>query len=194
MKQYSDIGLLTLMREGDHRAFRVFFDKYWEKLFASVYSSLQDEDEAKDIVQDIFIQVWNSRDTIYLENSFEPFLFKSARNQVISLYRKKQVKLNKEDELIERLSRLDETDDHLLEKELNSLIDSELEKMPLFVKQCFQLSRKEGKSISEIAAQLSLSEQTVKNYISESLRRLRIQLKNHSIEYLALVLIISEQR
>jgi len=191
MQEILDSDLLRLIQKDDEIAFRVFYERYWERLYAHVYAALQDDDEAKDIVQDIFIQVWNNRATLYVENTFEPYLFKSAKNQVFSLYRNKKFKLDKEEELIERLGRLEETDDRLMEKELNTIIDAELDKMPVYVRLCYQLSRKEGKSIREIAEKLSLSEQTVKNYISESLRRLRIELKNHSIEYLTLVFVIS---
>lgn len=186
----TDSELIDSIRNGDHGAFEQLFDRYWDFLFAIIYRRLQDEDQTKDLVQDIFIYIWNNRKTIYAEPTLEPLLVRTARNQIVSLYRKEQVRLVGEHELLQKLSRMDETDDLLLSKEVGQLIDEELTKMPMNMRKCFQLSRKEGKTISEIALQLLLSEQTVKNNISEALKRLKTGLGTYHAEYLSSILLL----
>lgn len=186
----TDTELIDRIKNDDHGAFQQLFERYWDFLFAVIYRRLQDEDQTKDLVQDIFIHLWNNRRTLYATPSLEPLLVSSARNQIVSLHRKQQVRLMGEQELLYKIGRMEETDDMLLSKEIGQLIDEELVKMPLNMRRCFQLSRKEGKSITEIALELLLSEQTVKNNLSEALKRLRSGLGGYHAEYLSSLLLI----
>jgi RNA polymerase sigma-70 factor (ECF subfamily) len=90
---------------------------------------------------------------------------------------------------LETVKLSDGSDEQLLLKEVTQTVDAELSKMPVNMRQCFRLSRYEDKSIREIAAELKLSEQTVKNNISEALRRLRISVEQGSLIYLSVLVV-----
>lgn len=189
MKNSTDKELLDAIKGNDHAAFEVLFNRYWEYLFAIVYRRLNNRQEAQDIVQDIFIYIWNSRESLSVRTGLEPYLFTAAKNQLYSLYRRDKLRLARETELQYRTSGSSQTDQFVLFKEVDRLVTDELERMPVNVRRCFTLSREDGKSIREIAAELMLSEKTVKNNISDALKRLRIHLGSYSAETLSILLI-----
>ncbi|WP_111634502.1 RNA polymerase sigma factor [Pedobacter cryoconitis] len=184
----SDRELVKDMNEGDETAFQCLFDFHWDTLYAFVYRLINDEDQTKDILQNVFLEVWNKKDTLLIDDSILPYLYKIAKNDVMSLFRRNKVRLDGNDILIRNLKRSSATDDRIIAKQLQDVIDLELEKMPFNVRQCFQLSKYEHKSIREIALELTLSEQTVKNNISEALRRLRFCLNDSSLGYLSVLI------
>ena len=178
------------MRSGDESAFQHVFNRHWKQLFVYTCKLISDEDQAKDILQNAFIEIWTKKDTLIVEGSIMPYLISVTKNEVMSLYRKNKVRLAGDDLLIASLQRVNRPDEYLIANELQSAIDIELVKMPSNMRQCFQLSRYEEKSIRDIASELMLSEQTVKNNISEALRRLRNRLSRHDSGHLALGLLV----
>jgi len=188
MNTPSDKELLEAIKQDDHAAFEVLFNRYWDYLFGIVYRRLNDREETLDVVQDIFVYLWNSRASLSVKSGLEPYLFSAARNQLYSLYRRNQLRQAKE-EMQAVVSVPLEADGQLLFREVDRLVTDELQKMPDNVRRCFTLSREEGKSIREIAAELMLSEKTVKNNISDALKRLRLHLGSYSAETLSILLI-----
>ena len=189
MIQQSDKELLKQMASGDEQAFHLLFNRYWKNLFSFVYRLTKDESHTKDILQDVFLYCWNKRATIYAETSLLPYLITIARNNVMMAFRKDKIRLEGADVLLETIERYASVDEQLLFKELKNAVDNELLKMPFNMRSCFQLSRFEDKSIRDIAAELGLSEQTVKNNISEALRRLRHSAEYGSLLYLSLLIV-----
>lgn len=187
MIHQSDKELLQEIALGDELAFQMLFNRHWKALFSYVYRLTRDESHTKDILQDVFMYVWNNRETLYSAESFLPYLNTVARNNVMTAFRKDKIRLQGADVLLDNVGRSVAADDQLLLKEVKQSVDNELLKMPFNMRLCFQLSRYEDKSIRDIAAELKLSEQTVKNNISEALRRLRISVEQGSLIYLSLL-------
>lgn len=188
MNNRSDKELLLAMCSGDELAFQYIFDRYWQPLFSFVNRTINDEDQTKDILQNTFLELWKKKENLIVQDSLMPYLIKVAKNDVISLFRRDKVRLAGDEILIGNLQRVTNPDELIIANELQQAIDTELVKMPLNMRQCFQLSRYENRSIREIASELMLSEQTVKNNISEALRRLRSVLTNSSAGYLAMLI------
>ena len=184
----SDQELAEAIRNDDENAFECIFERHWQPLYAFVYKMITDKDQTKDILQNTFLEVWKRRESLFADESLLPLLIKIAKNEVISLFRKDKVRLAGDEILVRNLQREDLPDDKLMAAELQDAIDSELIKMPLNMRKCFHLSRYENMSIKDIAAELLLSEQTVKNNISEALKRLRHALTNNQSGYLALLI------
>lgn len=187
MRCKSDKELVEALRSGDENAFECIFERHWQPLYAFVNKMIADQDQTKDVLQNTFLEVWKRKETLYTDDSILPFLIKVAKNEVITLFRKDKVRLTGDEILISNLQREGLTDDKLLATELQGAIESELIKMPVNMRKCFHLSRYEQKSIKDIAAELLLSEQTVKNNISEALKRLRNGLTSNW-GYLALLI------
>jgi RNA polymerase sigma-70 factor (family 1) len=172
----TDHILLAALRTGDEQAFKILYDRYWEELYVMIYRRLKDEAAAKDIVQNIFVNLWASRKSIMIESSLAPYLNRAARNRAISHY-KKNVATMARDYNFHNDQVQHSPEFNLEAKELEAIINEEIKEMPDTMRKTFVLSRHENKSIREIATELSLSEQTIKNNISQALDRLRRKTK-----------------
>ncbi len=84
MNPNEDLELFRLVQQDDIPSFNLLFNKYWEKLYVFVYKKLQSEDDAKDIIQNLFISVWMKRHQIDIQTSLESYLFSIARYQLLS--------------------------------------------------------------------------------------------------------------
>ena len=180
------------MQHGDQKAFEELYHRYWPEVYAMIYRRIGDREVAKDVVQDIFINLWRYRDRIIADRSLAPWLNAAAKKQAISWYRKQLSSRQRETRYQEDGALVAQATTGLESEELQQLLDREIERMPINMKQSFRLSRYENKSIREIAAELSLSEQTVRNNISMALERLKLQTRKFYAEpaHLAGVLLV----
>lgn len=172
----SDQSLLDLLKSGEEAAFRELFDRYDRLLFIYVYKKLQDHEDAKDIVQDIFVALWNTRETLNLTGDFASYLYTSARNRALNLFRNKTVSQKYVASLQYLLNSTQSADHRIRERDINTLIEREIAALPPKMREVFELRRKEYLSNKEIAERLDISVQTVATHIKRALRVLRIRL------------------
>lgn len=177
-----EIELLRRLKAGDHSALTVIYKHYWENLYKTAYRILQDHDKCADVVQDVFVKVWEIREHLTVEVSLKGYLHSAVRYEVFRCI--KTTKVNEDIfEFAETLANKDISD--ILEyKELSSKIDGIIETLPDRCREIFKLSRKEFLSHKEIAAQLSISTKTVEYHISNALQILRKSLGDLIIIYL----------
>jgi RNA polymerase sigma-70 factor (family 1) len=156
-----------------------------------VHMRLPDIEDAKDVVQDIFIDLWLKKEALQAIRDIKPYLYVLARNQVITAYRRKNVQLRNECLLFEGLNTLDHSaEDNTIAKELYAQINEIVEQLPETTRQCYHLSKNEGKRNGEIADLLNISEKTVRNNLSEALKRLKSHLSQSHPELLALLVLL----
>jgi len=191
MEKLSLSDLLLFIKAGDAEAFRELYHRYKEKTYWMIYRRLGNEEEAKDMVQEIFLSLWTGRERLAGLDVLDAYLYGMARNKIISLYRKKDTQFKGDHYLYSSLEQLDvAADDHLITRELNDQVEEVVARLPATMRACFQLNKNEGKKVQDIAALLNLSEQTVRNNLSEALRRLRISLQGNYPELLLLAVVI----
>jgi len=172
----SDDELLQAIKGDDTAAFKVLYDRYWKALFIKACQRV-DKDDAKDMVQEVMITFWRRRKHITIKAGGEigGYLFAAIKYQVISHYAFSGATI-KADAFFDIL---EQTESNPLEtKELQQRIEEEVSRLPARMQQIFRMSREEEYSITEIAQQLQLSEQTVKNQLTEALKRLRATLQS----------------
>ncbi|HEY9001882.1 MAG TPA: sigma-70 family RNA polymerase sigma factor [Mucilaginibacter sp.] len=173
MVHYSDKELLDQISLHDQQAFNTLFDRYWDKLYRIARARLDDETEAQDIVQEIFIKLWQRRETIEINTSVENYLQGAVRLSVIGHYRSLKADQAKLQNALERINILENSIHSLTDYlELEQTLEEALNLMPDMLKKVYQL-RSENHSVKAIAGELGLADQTVKNYIAEVTRRLR---------------------
>ena len=175
MKQLSDIALAELLKAQDDReAFNELYSRYWKAIYDISCKKLQDTDMAKDIVHDLFVDIWNKRQTIAIQTTFAGYLYTMLNNRLIDVLRKQAFHQRVEQQIGWESEPFE---DVLLEninyRELETRLWAEVQNMPASMREIFLLSRHDELSPQEIADQLSLSPQTVKNQISNALKRLR---------------------
>jgi len=180
LNTYSDKELFVELNRDNTMAFSVLFDRYSDVLFRFIFKRIGCVSDTQDILQEVFLSVWSKRGRIEVGDSLYPYLFKAAKFEVIDWF----VKHEKRIKYMERLAigtgaepSCSASEDELMAKELATLLAHEVERMPVTMRSVFKLSRVDDMSIKDIAAQLSLSEQTVKNNISLAISRLRLRVK-----------------
>lgn len=162
--------LLILLQKGDRVAFYLIYERYSKRLYGFVLRFLKQKEDAEEIVQEVFIKIWESKNKIDVFASFESFIFTIAYNATISLLRKRIT----ENKYLEHLKSIQfENDPEIIEeihyRQLNEKVQILLDKLTPRQKEIFLLSREEGLSHNEIAEKLNISVLTVKKHISNTL-------------------------
>lgn len=174
MKQYSDAQLLLELQGGDDRAFREIYERYADKLLSLAVKKTQNEDEAMDMVQELFLSIWKNRFTIQVNSSLEAYLMVSINYMSFKWYKKQSLKPR----AVEDIATLPETYEHTTDQklslaELHVLINREIADMPEKMREVYLCSREQDMTGPQIAEFLGLSHQTVRNQISNALSRLK---------------------
>lgn len=163
----------AVQQNDDRKAFDRLYLTYWEKMFAIAWHRTGDEDLTKDIVQDLFINIWQRRAEIVIHTTFGQYLAGALKYRLINYYQSEKVKHIVFEKVFQRMSKItDSMDDLSIYKELEDALGVELEKMSENMKNSF-LMRLDNFSIKEIAVRLNLAEQTVNNNLTEASKRLR---------------------
>jgi RNA polymerase sigma-70 factor (ECF subfamily) len=174
--------LILDLKMGSYNAFEAIYSEYFDLLYGYVFGMIRSHNQAKEIVQDTFIKVWLHRSRIDPELSFKAWLFKIAKNQLLN-----DIKKNFSDPVFE---------DYLIHSENNQLLaqsdqefDLELFRIALVKAkqklsprqlQVFEMCKEEGRSATEVAKHLNITEASVYNYLSQSLATLRNEMKELS--------------
>jgi RNA polymerase sigma-70 factor, ECF subfamily len=167
--------LLLLMRKDDMVAFYQLYERYSRRLYGFVIRYMKLEADAEEIVQEVFIKIWESRNKIDVYSTFDSFLFTIAYNAMISQFRKR----TNEKKYLEHLKSLQQVEtatdlnDEIHYNELNKKVQALLNELTPRQKEIFQLSREEGLTHEEIAIKLDISVNTVKKHITNTLAFLK---------------------
>lgn len=181
-KSSSEKFLITLLKEHNVHAFNELYFRYCKKLYVVAYKRLLSKDDVQDIIQEIFISLWNNPENLNEELPLGPYLFKSLKFKIIDHFHKNKNKSLMPISDFSESREIPENDVHdlLLTKELEEVLDKEINNLPSKMRQVFLLSRKEYLSNDKIGEQLSISSQTVKNQISLALKKLRQSLEDYN--------------
>lgn len=174
---FSDTELAVFFKEGDRKAFAEIFERYNDVLFVHAYNKLRNKEEARDVVQDVFVRFWNKREQIELKSNLSGYLYVMVRNSIFSLISHKNVVSYYATSFNQFKYEGEAVTDHLVrEKQLAAIIETEISALPPRMREVFELSRKENLSNRQIAERLGLSEYTVADQIKKALRVLRLRI------------------
>ena len=175
-KDINDVDLFDLTKSGDRSAFTEIYDRYFSLLYLHALRRLKNKDEAKDIVQDIFSDLWSGRCLINPRTNVSNYLYTSIRNRVLNVEAHKNVR-SKYQSSLNLNERTESPTDHLArERQLQVLIEKEIEALPPRMKTVFLMSRKSHMPFVEIARDLQITEQSVRSHVKNALRILRVKL------------------
>lgn len=188
----SDKDLLLLIQKDDKVAFYNIYERYSKRLYGFVIRYIKLEVDAEEIVQEVFVKIWEARNSIDVYSSFEYFLFTVAYNATMSLLRKR----SSEKKYLDHLKAIQINDapdliDEIHFNELTEKVHSLLNELTPRQKEIFQLSREEGLTHDEIAKKLDISVNTVKKHMVNTLAFLRTHIDNsHLINLLFICLFL----
>lgn len=175
--ELTDNDLVVLLKTGDNIAFTEIYGRYHGKLYIHLSNKLSSREDCRDILHDLFIGLWQNHATLDIRGDLSAYLYTAARYKVFDRISKNQIEkkyLNSVQLFVEKGEYV--TDHRIREKLLIELIDREIAALPEKMREVFRLSRNENLSHRQIAAQLGISEQTVKKQVQNALKVLKIKL------------------
>jgi RNA polymerase sigma-70 factor (ECF subfamily) len=174
---HNDLDLVALLKEGNEAAFAEIYERYHRLLYLYAYRKLKDDEDTKDLVQEVFTWLWNQRRNFELKTTLAGYLYKMVLNRVFDIFKHKNI-VHKYIESGQHFIEIDSTEtDYLIrEKDIAALIAREIAAMPPKMREIFELKNKAFLSTKEIASQLEISEHTVSTQLKRASKHLRTKL------------------
>lgn len=173
---------VTELTKGNKKAFQFLFDKYAKRIFAFAKGYLKSNEEAEEVVQDVFVKIWNVRASINTELSFKSYLFKITYNRIREFFIKQGRENHYKHEIIDFVVDFDNrTEERIDYRSLLELVEKLINQLSPRQKEVMLLSKKQGLPTKEIAALLEISPRTVEKHLSEALKQLKQSLSEEQI-------------
>ena len=180
----SDVELLLIFRSGDIQGFNTLFNRHWKSLYCLARRILEDDDLAKDALQEAFVALYQSPPEKEIRN-VAPWLFQCVKYQCFMHLRSSKISRRHIDRL-HTVSSANDVEEYITVQELEKLLLQEIGALPEKCREVFYLSRFESLSNKKIAEQLNISQKTVEHQITKALKTLRL-----SIEKLAVLALLA---
>lgn len=175
---FTDKQLFKEVSEGNERAFQLIFERYYQRLFSFADKVVKSPHVAEEMVQEVFIRLWEQRERLAGIKNPENYCFIVIRNQVFNYLRAAAHEQSRREQLWEALQqRAAEADSSLEAEEAEQFFEKILAKLSPQQQKVFRLSRVEGYSHQQIADELNLSRLTVKKHVADSLKIFKGYLK-----------------
>jgi RNA polymerase sigma-70 factor (family 1) len=179
--------LLLNLKEDSIEAFNALYEKYWENVYSDALKRSHDEDYAKDITQDVFLQLWTRRNELNISN-LPAYLFVAVRNNVFKWMEKEDRYIPIPELLIQIETAKDQADSKILLKEFLKAYESLIETLTPSQQEIFRMRYHQDLSTKEISSRLNISRKTVQNQLAKSLALLR-----HSLMLSCILLLITSK-
>ena len=185
-KILSDELLVKLLRVGEQEAFEEIYRRYWQKLLRSAQFKIRSKETIEEILQDLFISLWEKRERVVIEN-LEAYLNTSLKYLIINQIKKQILQEKFVEYSLKKNELTDDVDESVAFNELSVAIEKAIGQLPEKTQQIFRLNRLEYKSVKEISVLLDTPERTIEYHITQALRALRIHLR----EFITLSMLLS---
>jgi RNA polymerase sigma-70 factor (family 1) len=166
--------IIGRLKAADPDMFAEIFSVYYKDMVMFAYSFTHDREDSEEIVQDVFVKLWEDHEKINISASIKSYLLKSVQNKCIDWHRHRKVMNHHSSYIIENSMLYEnDTDNYILSSELEILIEKAIQSLPDKVRETFEMSRVEGFKYQEIADKLNVSVRTIEVRISKALELLR---------------------
>lgn len=183
MSKLSEEKMITLLKKGDWLAFNLIFDTFYLQLYFHCRKFILDPEEAKDLLQNVFLRLWERREEIEIEVSLKAYLFRSVKNECLNFIRSSRPNISlseiESDNTIQNTEILSAPDEDVESREIEKAIDSIIKTLPEQCQKIFIMSRMKGMKNKEIAKCLSISVRTVDTQIYRALKTMKKGLKDY---------------
>lgn len=170
------------LTQGNQEAFRSLFGEYARRIFVFARGYLKSNEEAEEVVQEVFIKIWNVRASINTELSFKSYLFKITYSYIRDLFLKKARENSYKHDLLDFAVDFDNrTEEKIDYQSLLELVEGLIDRLPPRQKEVIILKKKDGLPVKEIAELLDISPRTVEKHLSEALKFLKTELSEEHI-------------
>jgi len=174
MKQW-DQQLIDKFREGDTTAFKKFYDSIWTRLLSFATRFTNDEDPAKDIIQEVLIKLWNTKEDFKTAANVKAFLYISIKNRCLDFLKQQNLHNVKHQQLSYQLQSEGENNHEQFQitTELLEILNNEIKNLPAGPRKVFELIYFKEMKVPEVAILLGISEKTVMNQRSTAIKLLK---------------------
>lgn len=170
----TDQELAALLKEGDKRAYTVIFERYSEILLRHAYRLLTDKEESYDVVQDVFLSLWQKHAEIVFKTSLSSYLYAAVKNKIFNLLSHQKLVVRYAQSISQYMVEgYHITDDQVRERELSAVIEREINALPPKMREVFLLNKRQGLSYKEIGEQLNITDQTAKQQVYKAVKILK---------------------
>jgi RNA polymerase sigma-70 factor (family 1) len=184
---YSDLELVTGLREGNELVFESIFKNYYERLCNYANTFINDITEAEEMVQGTFMTLWEKHDVIDVHTSLKSYLYRAVHNNCLNHIKHTHIKREYNSEYLHYADiEYEQVSNELMGKELELKINTAINSLPPQCRTVFKMSRYENLTYNEIAEKMGISVKTIENHMIKALRTLRVELK----EYLPLIILL----
>ena len=188
---YQEKELLSQLKQDDEQAFEKIYKLYSARLYGNLLKLVKTEPEAQEILQDVFMKIWDNRRSIDTNKSFRSYLFKIAENKVYDFFRKMARDKKKETAWVALFSSASLTEEELLLTDKNdAMLNSAIELLPPQRRQVFRLCKLEGKSYKEVSELLGISVSTISDHIVKATKSIRNYFEDNE-QALMMLLVLS---
>lgn len=171
---WNEQDILAKLKAGDEPAFGKLYAHYSEMIYGRLIRLLKDPDIADEIIQDLFLKIWEKRQQINSSQSFKSYLYTIAENLVYDYFRKVARDRKLQERFREVTTELySHTEEDLLNKENKELIDRAIATLPPQRRKAFILCKVEGRSYEEAASLMGVSSSTVSNHLVKATSAIR---------------------
>lgn len=176
--------LLRLLAESSEQAYTIIYNEYSGNIFHAAMAYAKDIHVAQEIVQLVFISLWEKRETAAGIENLQNYLFILARNAIFNHFKRTSLEVKAKQGFSARQPQYaDNTDHRVRMDQYNRLLESAVSQLPPQRRTVFKLAREQGLSHEEIAKQMKISAQTVKKHMALALRFVRTYLNRHLHPY-----------
>ncbi len=175
---HSEVELVSLLKTGHEPALAEIFRRYEAKLYVYALRFSKDRELTEEILQDVFVSLWEYREEINIEIPVSALLYKIIKNKLLNAIRQetRMQSRRKEYSTFMEISR-DLTEEHVLLNDYHEMIDRAINSLPRQRRSIFRMNHEEGKSYDQIADALGISKNTVRKQMVKSIKYVRDFLK-----------------
>jgi len=185
--EFQDEQIALRLSKRDEAAFEQVFKTHYKNLHAYAFTILRDEDEAEEMVQQVFFKLWERSEHLSFSGSIAAYLYRAVHNESLNFIKHQKVKADHQMHVAYSMkNRSEQAQPKMIRKELENKFREALNELPEQCRTVFQLSRFEDMKYKEIADKLDISVKTVENHMGKALKLLRTKL----VDFLPLLLIL----
>jgi len=179
----SDVNLIRRLRKNDNQAFEFIFNKFKEKLYYFILGYLHSPAESEEILQNVFVSLWENRNSLKEECPLDSFLYKVTVNYIYNHFKHQAVRQKYLNHMATAKESIEDyqSEQSILLNDLQGMVDKIVDRMPLKQQVIYRLSRRDGLSHNEIASRLGLSVRSVENQIYRALKYIKEKLREESL-------------
>jgi len=185
--EFQDEQIASLLSKKDEAAFEQVFKTHYKNLHSYAFTMLKDEDEAEEMVQQVFFKLWERSEHLSFSGPIAAYLYRAVHNESLNFIKHQKVKAGHQLHVAYSMkNKSEQASPKMIRKELENKFREALNELPEQCRTVFQLSRFEDMKYKEIADKLDISVKTVENHMGKALKLLRTKL----VDFLPLLLIL----